>query len=85
MILALAFRLKPVGTITYLFRLKPRSRYSYPRPEGRGNLNSQLPSPVHLINFVTTLLSFNEFPVARCRSEIALFNSVCARSSLLRA
>ncbi len=36
-------------------------------------------------NLDTTLFAFREFPVARCRSEIALFNSVCARSSLLRA
>ena len=30
------------------------------------------------------LLALSEFPVARCRSAIALFSSVCARSSLLR-
>ena len=38
-----------------------------------------------LVSIVTTLFAFSELPVARCRSEIALFSSVCARSSLLRA
>src|SRR6476620_4341569 len=32
-----------------------------------------------------TLLAVNELPVARCKSAIALFKSVCARNSFPRA
>jgi hypothetical protein len=64
------------------------SEQIHPLPlEGTDSLTRVLwvdPAKAHCA-CTTILLTVNEFPIARCNSAVAMFNSVCARNSLPRA